>query len=229
MRELVELIALAIKATAVGLRSSVSPRNRRITLAVLVGGMTIAGANWVAMSQPMGESLLGLGPQGAAGAVFAPVYGGIVTGLIAGFSRRPLYADARAGTFAAFVGMAMLLAWTGVARANGTLPDGGAGFERFGPISGTMFVLVVGSANVFVTFPTAFVVMFASRSFVPNNRHRYGWLSADEDNPGLVYVTPGPRRYQPDLSRSSTAYSRFNQSPPRFSKIPSRFLDVEPE
>ncbi len=229
MRELVELIALAIVGTVNGLKSAVSAHNRRITAAVLIGGFTTAGANWLAMSQPVGESVIGLGPQGASGAVFAPVYGGIITGLIAGFNKRPLYADGRAGTFAGFAGMAMLLIWVGIARATGELPDGGAGFERFGPISGIMFVLVVGSANMFFTFPTAFLVMFATRSVVPNNRHRYGWLNADGDNPGIALVTPGPQGKQSDLLRHSTAFSRFSQTPPRFSKIPRRFLDVERE
>ncbi len=229
MRDLVELFGLAITGTWNGLQQTVTPRNRRITLAVLLGGLTIAVANWVAMSQPAGESVFGLGDQGAAGSVFAPVYGGIVTGLVSGFSRRPLYADAKAGTFVAFVGMALLLIWTGVARANGNLPDGGIGFERFGPVSGFMFVLVIGSANAFLTFPTAFIVTFVSRSFMPNNRHRYGWLSGDDDNPGIALVTPGPARDQGDLSGLSTAVSRFSQSPPRYSKIPRRFLDVEPE
>lgn len=228
LREIVELIARAVAGSFKGARNAVSAHNRRITAAILIGGFTIAGANWLAMSQPVGKSFLGLEQQGAA-VVFAPVYGGIVAGLIAGFSKRPLYADGKVGTFAAFAGIAMLLVWTAIARATGDLPDGGAGFERFGPISGILFVLVIGSANVFITFPTAFVVMFASRSVVPNNRHRYGWLLADEENPGIAYVTPGPQGNQPDLSRHSTAVSRFNQAPPRYSKIPKRFLDLGPE
>ncbi len=228
MRQLVELIPLTISGAITGLRLSLTRHNRRITLAVLAGGLTIAVANWIAMYQADGESFMGLGPGGTAGTILAPIYGGVVTGAIAGFSRRPLHADAKAGTFAAFLGTAMLLIWTGIARANGDLPDGGAGFEKFGPFSGTMFVLIVGSANMFLTFPSAFIVMFVSRSFLRDNKHRYGWVSDDEENPGLVYVTPGPRD-QADLSRASTAYSRFNQSQPRFSKIPRRFLDAKPE
>lgn len=229
MRLIVELIARAITGTLKGIRLAVSRRNRRITAAVFIGGFTIAAANWVAMSQPVGESILGLGPRGASGAFFAPVYGGIVTGLVAGFSRRPLYADAKAGTFAGFAGIVMLAIWIAIARSNGNLPAGGEGFERFGAVSGIMFVLVIGSANVFITFPTAFVVMFASRSIMPNNRHRYGWLHSDEENPGIAYVTPGPKGDQGDLSHRSTAFSRFNHAAPRFSQVPRRFIDVEPE
>lgn len=229
MGELVQIVREIATASVNGVRAALSARNRRVTAAVLTGGATIAAANWIAMSQSAGESVLGLGPGSAAGAVFAPMYGGVVTGLVAGLSRRPVYADGRAGTFAAFAGMAMLLIWIGVVRITGDLPDEGAGFGRFGPISGVMFVLVIGAANVFITFPTAFLVIFTSRSLIPNNKHRYGWLAEDPENPGISYVTPGPSEEQPDLRSKSTAYSRFSEDNPRFSKIPRRFLDAEPE
>lgn len=225
MRDLVSLILQTFQAAVTGLRTALAPGNRRLTAAVVLGGATIAAANWFAMSKPPGESVAGLGPDSAAGALFAPMYGGIVAGLVAGFSKRPLYADGRVGTLAAFAGMAMLLVWVGVVRLTGDLPESGLGFTRFGPISGAMFVLVIGAANTFITFPTAFLVIFASRSVVPNNKHRYGWLQDDDDNPGLHYVTPGPTEPQGDLRRHSTAYSRFKEAPPRFSKIPRRFID----
>ncbi len=228
MRDLVEFIIVIAGAIRPGLRSMLSRRNRRITLAVLVGGFTIAGANWIAMSMSPGESFMGLGDQGASGAVIAPVYGGIVTGLLAGFGKRPLYADAKAGTLAAFAGVTLLLVWAGIARATGDLPDGGIGFEKFGPISGAMFVLLIGSAYMFLTFPVAFVVIFTTRSFVPNNRHRYGWVSDDDDNPGLALVTPGPVN-QGSLASASTARSRFRSTPPRYSSVPRRFMDAEAE
>lgn len=229
MRDLIRIIPLSIVGLVNGVRIALRPRNRQVTAAVLIGGFTIAGANWLAMSQGQGESVAGLGPESAAGAVLAPAYGGVVAGLIAGFSKRPIYADGRVGTFAAFAGMAMLLVWVGIARLTGDLPESGEGFLRFGPFSGIMFVLIIGMANAFITFPTAFLVMFATRSMVPNNKHRYGWLTDDEDNPGLVYVTPGPNKPQGDLSRHSTAYSRFRQEPPTFSRIPRRFRDMDGE
>jgi len=229
MGELILLVRIAFEAAIDGTRRASSRRNRRISFAVLAGGLTIAVANWIAMSQPAGAGMIGLGTTGSAGTVVAPLYGGIVTGLIAGFNRRPLYADGKAGTLAAFVGIGILLAWVSIARVMGNLPEGGIGFERLGPISGIAFVLVIGFMNSFFAFPAAFVVMFVSRSFVPNNRHRYGWVSEDPDNPGLAFVTPGPGPDQPDLSRHSTAVSRFRREPTRYSKIPRRFLDDEAE
>ncbi len=225
MRELLQLISLTLRSAIFGFRTAIAPGNRRITAAVLIGGATIAAANWLAMTQGPGDSVAGLGPDSAAGAIFAPMYGGIVAGLIAGFSKRPVFADGRVGTLAAFAGMAMLLVWVGIARLTGDLPESGVGFNRFGPFSGVMFVLIIGSANTFITFPTAFLVMFASRSVVPNNKHKYGWLTDDDENPGIHFVTPGPTEPQGDLSAHSTARSRFDQSPPRYSRIPRRFID----
>ena len=224
MVELIESPVHAARGLDRGLRLAISPRNRRITIAVITGAFTIAVANWIAMSQAPGESTFGLGGSGFSGAVLAPLYGGLVTGLIAGFSRRPLHADAKAGTLTAFAGVALLLIWASIARVTGDLPAGGAGFEKFGPISGLMFVLVIGFANSFFSFPAAFVVMFVSRSFVPENKHRYGWVSDDDDNPGVALLTPGPVN-QPDLSHASTARSRFRSDEPRYSKIPRRFID----
>ena len=201
-------------------------RNRRITLAIIAGALTIAAANWLAMVRPAGESILGLGSDSASGAFYAPLYGGLVTGAIAGFSRRPLHADGRAGTYAAFLGMLFLLIWVGFIRVTGELPDGSTGFNRFGPFSGAMFVLIIGSANVLITFPIAFMVTFLSRAIIPNNRNRYGWLVDDDYDPALDYVTPGPTQ-QKDLTSSSTARSRFQSAPPRYSRIPARFRDSE--
>lgn len=231
MRGAARLISGAVS----GLTAAVSQRNRQVTVAVLLGGATIAAANWFAMSRPEGEAVIGLGSNSASGALVAPAYGGIVTGAIAGFTRRPVYADGRAGTYAAFTGVVLLMVWVIFTRFTGELPAGSAGFERFGPLSAAMFTLIIGAANVFVTFPTAFVIIFAIRSIVPNNRHRYGWLADDDDDLGLDYgatavnIIPTSSAARGDISRRSTAFSRFNQTPPRFSKVPSRFLDVERE
>lgn len=230
MKDIVDTLSAGLSSFKSGITEALSERNRQVTFAVLIGGATIAAANWIAMSRPENEAVFGLGHGSASGALFAPLYGGLVTGAVAGFSRRPVYADARAGTFAAFTGMIFLMALVTFTRFTSDLPATSEGFENLGPVSAILFVVVIGAANVFITFPTAFLVMFTSRSLIPNNKHRYGWLNTeDDDNPGLVPLTAVVRSNSTDYSQHSTAFSRFSQSPPRFSRVPGHFLDVKPE
>ena len=104
MREFITFISQVFDAAVTGIRTAIAPENRRVTAAVMLGGLTIAAANWFAMSKPSGESVAGLGPDSAAGALFAPMYGGVVAGLgmektrcDPGASRAPALASTAAG------------------------------------------------------------------------------------------------------------------------------------
>ena len=211
-----------VKLIARKSRSTLQGRNRRITIAVLAGGATIAAVDWLSMSHQPGEPAIGLiGRDTATGTIIAPAYGGAVTGIIAGLSRRPVYEDGRAGTFAAFTGVFFFLAAVLLVRSYGDLPAGGEAFSGLGiaALLGPAF-LVIGFANMFVAFPAAFIMSFVLRSIMPGNENKYGWQSDDPDNPGLVYVTPGPPSSSTALI--STAFSRFSSTPSRFSAIPPR-------
>ena len=190
-----------------------SPRNLRYNLAILAGAATIAMVNWLAMSQ----SNNALGDSMPVGGLIAPALGGLVTGAILAYSKRPAYMDGAAGTYAAFGGVLALIFIVVIARLTDSLPADGVGFEKFGPISLIFFFALVGGFNMAVCFPITFGLIFLVRTAMPGNEHKYGWV----DDTDLEYVTPGP----PSSAASngqSTARSRFKPQPIRYSKIPAR-------
>jgi hypothetical protein len=150
------------------------------------------------------------------GGLIAPALGGLVTGSILAYAKRPVHMDSAAGTYAAFAGVLGLIIIVVNARLTGGLPENGAGFEKFGPFSLVLFLALIGGFNMMVCFPVTFAVIFTVRTVMPGNINKYGWV----DDQGLEYVTPGPPPSSGE--RLSTARSRFGQPAVRYSEIPRR-------
>lgn len=190
-----------------------SPKNLRYNFAVIAGAATIAIINWLAMSQSGNGGLASSLPVGG---IVAPALGGLITGAVLAYSKRPAYLDGAAGSYAAFAGIFALIAAVAVARFTGGLPENGTGFERFGPISLIFFFALVGAFNMAISFPITFVTIFLVRMAMPGNEHRYGWV----DDTDIDYVTPV--QALPKGNGLSTAVSRFNPGPVQFTQIPAR-------